>query len=86
MNKPFKFEYANVEWGYDMELFKKWCDGRTGFPIGKLPFLVLFSSPKRTSEVSFRCFMAYVANELQHKSTLQCANLRLQATCTTAAA
>ncbi|KAH0435424.1 DNA photolyase [Colletotrichum camelliae] len=33
MNKPFKPEYANIEWSYDMDDFKAWCDGKTGFPI-----------------------------------------------------
>jgi deoxyribodipyrimidine photo-lyase len=33
MGKSFKYEYRNVEWEYDEEAFKRWCDGRTGFPI-----------------------------------------------------
>ncbi|KAH7034623.1 putative Deoxyribodipyrimidine photo-lyase [Microdochium trichocladiopsis] len=33
MNKPFKPEYSNIEWSYDMEHFQAWKDGRTGFPI-----------------------------------------------------
>ncbi|TQN68874.1 Deoxyribodipyrimidine photo-lyase [Colletotrichum shisoi] len=33
MNKPFKPEYANIEWSYDMDDFKAWCAGKTGFPI-----------------------------------------------------
>ncbi|KAI9717926.1 MAG: hypothetical protein M1812_004453 [Candelaria pacifica] len=33
MNKPFKPEYTNIEWSYDNELFKAWCQGRTGYPI-----------------------------------------------------
>lgn len=33
MNKPFKPEYSNIEWEYDMSQFKKWTDGQTGFPI-----------------------------------------------------
>ncbi|EXF82774.1 DNA photolyase [Colletotrichum fioriniae PJ7] len=33
MNKPFKPEYANIEWSYDMDEFKAWKEGRTGFPI-----------------------------------------------------
>ncbi|KAI3548070.1 DNA photolyase [Colletotrichum filicis] len=33
MNKPFKPEYANIEWSYDMDDFKAWKEGRTGFPI-----------------------------------------------------
>ena len=35
MNKPFKYEYTNIEWEYNDELFDKWCKGRTGFPFGK---------------------------------------------------
>lgn len=33
MNKPFKPEYTNIHWEYDTEVFKKWCEGKTGFPI-----------------------------------------------------
>jgi len=33
MNKPFKPEYSNIEWSYDLAHFQAWCDGRTGFPI-----------------------------------------------------
>lgn len=33
MNKPFKPEYTNIEWEYDQENFKAWCEGRTGYPI-----------------------------------------------------
>ena len=33
MNKPFKPEFANVEWIYNKEHFKAWCEGRTGYPI-----------------------------------------------------
>ena len=33
MNKPFKPEYTNIEWSYDMELFNKWATGTTGYPI-----------------------------------------------------
>ena len=33
MHKPFKYEYTDIEWEYDDELFQSWCDGRTGFPI-----------------------------------------------------
>lgn len=35
MYKPFKYEYTNIEWEYNDEHFKAWCDGKTGFPIGK---------------------------------------------------
>jgi deoxyribodipyrimidine photo-lyase len=33
MNKPFKPEYANIEWSYNQDHFKAWREGRTGFPI-----------------------------------------------------
>jgi deoxyribodipyrimidine photo-lyase len=33
MNKPFKPEYSNIEWEYDEDMFAKWTEGRTGFPI-----------------------------------------------------
>jgi deoxyribodipyrimidine photo-lyase len=46
MSKPFKYEYTNVEWEYDDGLFQRWCEGRTGFPIGmfSLPLLFIFLS------------------------------------------
>lgn len=33
MNKPFKFEYTNVEWEYNDDHFRAWTEGRTGYPI-----------------------------------------------------
>ncbi|ETI27071.1 hypothetical protein G647_09753 [Cladophialophora carrionii CBS 160.54] len=33
MNKPFKPEYSNIRWEYDLDQFKRWTDGKTGFPI-----------------------------------------------------
>lgn len=33
MNKPYKPAYADIEWSYDMNHFKAWCEGKTGFPI-----------------------------------------------------
>lgn len=33
MNKCFKPEFTNVEWEYDEELFKAWCEGCTGYPL-----------------------------------------------------
>lgn len=33
MNKPFKAEYSNIVWEYDLDQFKRWTDGKTGFPI-----------------------------------------------------
>lgn len=31
--ESFKKEYDNVKWDYDESSFKKWCEGRTGYPI-----------------------------------------------------
>ncbi|MBK8554184.1 MAG: deoxyribodipyrimidine photo-lyase [Ignavibacteria bacterium] len=31
--QSFKKEYDNLKWNYDESLFKKWCEGKTGFPI-----------------------------------------------------
>ncbi|KAL5424994.1 hypothetical protein PMIN04_002809 [Paraphaeosphaeria minitans] len=33
MNKPFKFEYTNIEWEYNNKHFRAWTEGRTGYPI-----------------------------------------------------
>jgi deoxyribodipyrimidine photo-lyase len=33
MNKPFKFEYTNIEWEYNAAHFDAWTEGRTGYPI-----------------------------------------------------
>ncbi|MCJ1309449.1 hypothetical protein MMC25_003109 [Agyrium rufum] len=33
MNKPFKPEYTNIQWEYDLQTFEAWCNGQTGFPI-----------------------------------------------------
>jgi deoxyribodipyrimidine photo-lyase len=33
MNKPFKYEYTNIEWEYNDEHLAAWKEGRTGFPI-----------------------------------------------------
>ncbi|KAI9846823.1 MAG: hypothetical protein M1838_001146 [Thelocarpon superellum] len=33
MSKPFKPEYSSIEWEYNMEHFRAWCEGKTGFPI-----------------------------------------------------
>ncbi|KAF2815889.1 photolyase [Mytilinidion resinicola] len=33
MNKPFKYEYTNIEWEYNTEHFDAWCAGKTGYPI-----------------------------------------------------
>lgn len=33
MNKPFKYEYTQIEWEYNDEHFAAWKEGRTGFPI-----------------------------------------------------
>jgi deoxyribodipyrimidine photo-lyase len=44
MHKPFKYEYTNIEWEYDQELFQRWCEGKTGFPIGE--FKIQLFSPR----------------------------------------
>ncbi len=31
--ESFKTEYDNIKWNYAEADFKKWCDGKTGFPI-----------------------------------------------------
>ncbi|KAI4952418.1 hypothetical protein J4E91_002888 [Alternaria rosae] len=33
MNKPFKFEYTNIEWEYNDAHFQAWTQGQTGYPI-----------------------------------------------------
>ncbi|KAF2848456.1 photolyase [Plenodomus tracheiphilus IPT5] len=33
MNKPFKFEYTNIEWEYSDVQFRAWTQGQTGYPI-----------------------------------------------------
>ncbi|KAI9823264.1 MAG: hypothetical protein M1826_000207 [Phylliscum demangeonii] len=33
MNKPFKPEYTNIAWSYDLDHFQRWCDGQTGYPL-----------------------------------------------------
>lgn len=33
MNKPFKYEYTNIEWEYNDDHFEAWRTGRTGYPI-----------------------------------------------------
>ncbi|KAB5578767.1 DNA photolyase, FAD-binding/Cryptochrome [Coniochaeta sp. 2T2.1] len=33
MNKPFKPEYANIEWSYNRTHFEAWTGGQTGFPL-----------------------------------------------------
>jgi deoxyribodipyrimidine photo-lyase len=33
MNKPFKFEYTNIEWEYNSTHFDAWKTGHTGYPI-----------------------------------------------------
>lgn len=33
MNKPFKPEYANIEWSYNATHFEAWTQGLTGFPL-----------------------------------------------------
>ncbi|KAF1833839.1 photolyase [Decorospora gaudefroyi] len=33
MNKPFKYEYTNIEWEYNHTHFHAWKEGKTGYPI-----------------------------------------------------
>lgn len=33
MNKPFKYEYTNIEWEYNDAHFRAWTQGKTGYPI-----------------------------------------------------
>jgi deoxyribodipyrimidine photo-lyase len=33
MNKSFKPEYTDIKWEYNMEHFKAWTEGKTGYPI-----------------------------------------------------
>ena len=33
VNRPFKAKYDFIEWRIDEEDFKKWCEGKTGYPI-----------------------------------------------------
>ncbi|ESZ90052.1 cryptochrome DASH [Sclerotinia borealis F-4128] len=33
MNKPFKPEYTNIVWEYNMSHFNAWTQGKTGYPI-----------------------------------------------------
>ncbi|KAK3053017.1 DNA photolyase phr1 [Extremus antarcticus] len=33
MSKPFKYEYADIEWEYNPAHFTAWCEGKTGYPI-----------------------------------------------------
>jgi deoxyribodipyrimidine photo-lyase len=32
-NKSYKEEYDNIKWSYNKNLFKKWAEGNTGFPV-----------------------------------------------------
>jgi len=31
--ESFKPEYDKLKWNYDEEIFRKWCEGKTGYPI-----------------------------------------------------
>jgi len=33
MNKPFKFEYTNIEWEYNAAHLRAWTQGTTGYPL-----------------------------------------------------
>lgn len=32
-NKPFNQKFELIEWNHNEELFRKWCEGKTGYPI-----------------------------------------------------
>lgn len=32
-SKPFNPKYEFIEWSHNEELFRKWCEGKTGYPI-----------------------------------------------------
>ena len=33
VNQSFKAKYDNIKWRNDLQEFKKWCDGETGYPL-----------------------------------------------------
>jgi deoxyribodipyrimidine photo-lyase len=33
MNKAFKKDTDSIPWNYDKDMFEKWCNGQTGYPI-----------------------------------------------------
>ena len=33
MNRAYKIQYENVKWNENEEMFQRWCEGRTGYPI-----------------------------------------------------
>jgi deoxyribodipyrimidine photo-lyase len=33
VGQPFRPEYAGIQWRHDEKEFKKWCEGKTGYPI-----------------------------------------------------
>ncbi|KAK0247230.1 hypothetical protein B0A54_07161 [Friedmanniomyces endolithicus] len=33
MSKPFKYEYSDITWDSSPQLFARWCEGKTGYPI-----------------------------------------------------
>ena len=33
LNNSFKSKYDKIEWRNNKEEFKKWCEGKTGYPI-----------------------------------------------------
>ena len=33
VNESFKQQYDRIEWENDTELYQKWCEGKTGYPI-----------------------------------------------------
>ncbi len=33
MNKPYKMDTMDVAWRHDDQEFRKWCEGKTGYPL-----------------------------------------------------
>ena len=42
--KSFKDKYERIEWRNDMDDFKSWCDGKTGYPIVDAGMRELYST------------------------------------------
>ncbi len=40
-NKAFKAELDSIPWKYDQDIFQKWCEGKTGYPIVDVVYFYL---------------------------------------------
>ena len=63
MNKPYKAEYSNIRWEYNLEHFESWKTGQTGFPIVDAAMRQL----KHTGYMHNRCRMivaSFLAKDL----------------------